>query len=215
MRLTLAEWKKLTDSEKKQLCDHAFKLINSKEIDTIRDGMLEIHTNVRFDPDLVKPAIPRLLDFLKEDFEDFIIEEEEEEEEEEDMTFKVFDRATGTHLKVQVPKIKTNMNDWRNPDPIWKLPAPPATLIRKDAIRTFGIIGAKKPELFSAAIPLIEKLIQNEKWYDWVVNHAINTLRILKVEEKILKKYEKIHERLKRELNARIDVKDRKYTHDL
>ena len=57
MHLTLAEWKKLTESTKQQLCDHAFKLINSKEIDVIREGMLEMQSNLRFEPDLVKPAI--------------------------------------------------------------------------------------------------------------------------------------------------------------
>ena len=75
MHLTLAEWKKLTEPTKQQLCDHAFKLIDSKEIDVIRDGMLEMQGNLRFEPDLVKPAIPRLLDFLKEDFGDFTTEE--------------------------------------------------------------------------------------------------------------------------------------------
>ena len=200
MRLTLAEWKKLTESVKQQLCDHAFKLINSKEIDVIRDGMLEMQGNLRFEPDLVKPAIPRLLDFLKENF----TTEKASESSDEVNLGKIGGIEIGIEIKIGSQK-----------------PATPGTLIRNAAIRTFGIVGQRKPELFSDAIPLIEKLIPNEEsfsdeWYydppefDWVVDHAINTLRILKVEEKILKKYEKIHERLKRELNARIDVKDRK-----
>ena len=179
MHLTLAEWKKLTESTKQQLCDHAFKLINSKEIDVIRDGMLEMQGNLRFEPDLVKPAIPRLLDFLKEDFVDFIIEDDDEDDEDQTITIEFGGDK----------------------------PATPGTLIRNAAIRTFGIVGRRKPELFSAAIPLIEKLIPNEESFsdesyydppefDWVVDHAINTLRILKVEEKILEKYEKIHQQL-------------------
>ena len=135
------------------------------------------------------------------------------------------------NLLKDMPKFQTSHLEKHNQDPVWRLPASPGTLIRKDAIRTFGIIGAKKPELFSAAIPLIEKIIPSEEYdwvydtdngdmflyrdgsmiqrqeYDWVVGHAIHTLRVLKVEEKILKKYEKTHERLKRELKARIDAR--------
>jgi len=186
MHLTLAEWKKLTESVKQQLCDHAFKLINSKEIDVIREGMLEMQGNLRFEPDLVKPAIPRLLDFLKEDF----TTEEASESSDEVNLGEIGGIKIGIEIKIGSQK-----------------PATPGTLIRNAAIRTFGIVGQRKPELFSAAIPLIEKLIPNEESFsdesyydppefDWVVDHAINTLRILKVEEKILVKYEKIHQRL-------------------
>ena len=287
MHLTLAEWKKLTESVKQQLCDHAFKLINSKDVDAIRDGMLEIQGNIR-DPDLIKPVITRLLDFLKDGFEDFIIEEDDESSSdnyEENVATEIFDIADtysnyydvlgiprdaqineikSAHRKLakkwhpdrnkafdaeenfkkiqeawevlanllkDMPKFQTSHLEKHNQDPVWRLPASPGTLIRKDAIRTFGIIGAKKPELFSAAIPLIEKIIPSEEYdwvydtdngdmflyrdgsmiqrqeYDWVVGHAIHTLRVLKVEEKILKKYEKTHERLKRELKARIDAR--------
>ena len=188
MHLTLAEWKKLTESVKQQLCDHAFKLINSKEIDAIREGMLEMQGNLRFEPDLVKPAIPRLLDFLKEDF----TTEKASESSDEVNLGKIGGIEIGIEIKIGSQK-----------------PATPGTLIRNAAIRTFGIVGQRKPELFSDAIPLIEKLIPNEEsfsdeWYydppefDWVVDHAINTLRILKVEEKILEKYEKIHQQLVR-----------------
>ena len=209
MHLTLAEWKKLTDSDKQKLCDHAFKLINSKKVDVIRDGMLEIQGNIR-DPDLIKPVIPRLLDFLKEDFGDFIVEEEddydEDNEDDEDQTIQQIDFSeSAIDFPIPpAPEVRIGIQIGTSK------PAPPGTLIRNAAIRTFGIVGRRKPELFSAAVPLIEKLIPNEEsfsdesYYDppefhWVVDHAINTLRILKVEEKILEKYEKIHQRLLRE----------------
>jgi len=210
MRLTLAEWKKLTDSQKQQLCDHAFKLINSKKIDTIRDGMLEIQSNIR-DPDLIKPAIPRLLSFLKPDFitDEELREYSEWGNEELSVTDEggggiVTDPKTGKKIKITIKVPMPRYGD------------PPSVIIRKDAIRTIGMVGEKKPELFSDAIPLIERLLLPSQDYDWLVDHAIHTLRVLKAPEEILKKYEKIHEQTvkeklkRRKLNQyeKLDTKD-------
>ena len=194
MHLTLAEWKKLTESTKQQLCDHAFKLINSKKNDTVRDGLLQIQHVGHYEPDLIKPVIPKLLSFLKPDFitSEELREYSEWGNEEPSVTDEgeggiVTDPKTGKKIKIT---IKSTMPRYGSP---------PSVLIRKDAIRTIGIIGKKKPELFYDAIPLIEKQLLPSQDYDWLVDHAIHTLRVLKVEEKILKKYEKIHEQIVKE----------------
>ena len=211
MQLTMAEWKKLTNSQKQQLCDHAFKLINSKKIDTIRDGLLQIQHVGYYDPDLIKPAIPKLLSFLKPDFitGEELREYSEWGNEEPSVTDEgiggiVTNPKTGKKTKITIKVTMPRYGD------------PPSVIIRKDAIRTIGMVGEKKPELFSDAIPLIEKLLLPSQDYDWLVDHAIHTLRVLKAPEEILKKYEKIHEQTvkeklkRRKLNQyeKLDTKD-------
>jgi hypothetical protein len=182
---TKAQWKKLSTDEKQRMFNHALKLMKSTNGDKVRDGLLFLHGNSRnLEPELVKPVIPLLLNFLKPDFitSTELRQFSEWGNENPSVTEEagtVTDPETGTDIKIS---ITTEISE---------PPTPPSVLIRKDAIRAIGYLAMKNPDLYSEAIPLIKSLIPIEK-HDWIINHAIHALRCLKVDEKIIKKYEKV-----------------------
>ena len=171
----LREWKKLPTEEIESWVQTAFELIRSEDIESIRDGMLHLQAVGRKEPDLIRPIIPVLLKFLNDDY---MIEEnlsEAEADAKEQLAEEMMDKKYKDLTEVEKEYVDNNFNEYVDS----KYADSPTSIIQKDVIRTIGIIGRRKVELFSDAIYLIEKLIEEEE-HDWVINAAKDTLEILK-----------------------------------